>query len=61
MNDFAKVAYDPIGHYARPDVVRLWLNNFPAPCVENFQGTGNSVSAPTVTIDEQADISDPGS
>jgi nitrilase len=24
--DLAKIAYDPNGHYARPDVVRLWLN-----------------------------------
>jgi aliphatic nitrilase len=24
--DMAKIAYDPNGHYARPDVVRLWLN-----------------------------------
>lgn len=29
MIDLAKIAYDPNGHYARPDVVRLWLNDEP--------------------------------
>ncbi|UCG73913.1 MAG: carbon-nitrogen hydrolase family protein [Chromatiales bacterium] len=29
MIDMAKIAYDPNGHYARPDVVRLWLNDEP--------------------------------
>lgn len=29
MIDMAKIAYDPNGHYARPDVVRLWINDEP--------------------------------
>ncbi|MFX1674730.1 carbon-nitrogen hydrolase family protein [Paraburkholderia sp. A2WS-5] len=31
----AKVAADPVGHYARPDVLRLWFDNQPRRCVEN--------------------------
>jgi nitrilase len=30
----AKVAYDPMGHYSRPDVVRLLFNNKPAARVQ---------------------------
>lgn len=29
----AKVGADPVGHYARPDVMRLWINRQPAPSV----------------------------
>lgn len=29
----AKVGADPVGHYARPDVLRLWINRQPAPSV----------------------------
>lgn len=32
--NMAKIAADPVGHYARPDVLRLWFNAAPAPCVE---------------------------
>nr|XP_061812133.1 nitrilase-like [Nerophis lumbriciformis] len=34
MIDMAKIAYDPNGHYARPDVLRLWLNDQPMNPVE---------------------------
>lgn len=33
--DLAKIAADPIGHYARPDVTRLWFNRSPTPCVQH--------------------------
>lgn len=32
----AKAAYDPVGHYSRPDVVRLMFNNKPRACVQSF-------------------------
>lgn len=32
----AKAAYDPVGHYSRPDVVRLLFNNKKAPRVQPF-------------------------
>lgn len=35
--NMAKIAADPVGHYARPDVLRLWFNAAPAPCVENAE------------------------
>lgn len=31
----AKAAADPVGHYARPDVLRLWFDNQPRRCVEH--------------------------
>lgn len=31
----AKAAADPAGHYARPDVLRLWFDNQPRRCVEH--------------------------
>jgi aliphatic nitrilase len=33
----AKAAADPVGHYSRPDVTRLYLNSSPAPRVEELQ------------------------
>ncbi|WP_454865923.1 carbon-nitrogen hydrolase family protein [Pseudomonas umsongensis] len=32
----AKAALDPVGHYSRPDVLRLLFNDQPTPCVEAF-------------------------
>jgi aliphatic nitrilase len=34
---FIKYACDPIGHYGRPDALRLKFNNSPQPCVESFE------------------------
>ncbi|HEX7912147.1 MAG TPA: carbon-nitrogen hydrolase family protein [Paraburkholderia sp.] len=31
----AKAAADPVGHYARPDVLRLWFDDQPRRCVEH--------------------------
>jgi len=36
MISVAKAAADPVGHYSRPDVVRLMLNRKPAPQVVSF-------------------------
>ena len=33
----AKAAADPVGHYSRPDVMRLLLNRDPAPRVERLR------------------------
>lgn len=39
----AKAAFDPVGHYSRPDVTRLLFNDKPASRVESFNGLrGNS-------------------
>lgn len=35
MIDLAKIAADPAGHYARPDVTRLWFNQNSAPAVQS--------------------------
>jgi aliphatic nitrilase len=35
----AKVGADPVGHYARPDVLRLMINRQPAPSVVRFGAT----------------------
>lgn len=37
MLGFAKNAMDPVGHYSRPDVVRLMLNTNPNPQVQRFE------------------------
>lgn len=34
---FAKSAADPVGHYSRPDVLRLMFNDQPAPRVTRFE------------------------
>jgi aliphatic nitrilase len=50
--DMAKIAYDPNGHYARPDVVRLWLNDKPMVPVQRAYG---SVDRPEPPSSEDAD------
>jgi nitrilase len=50
----AKAAYDPTGHYSRPDVVRLLFNNKPASRVHAFdpeytEADAAGVAAPTPT------------
>lgn len=37
MIAYAKAAADPVGHYSRPDVLRLMFNNQPNPCVVPFE------------------------
>lgn len=44
---FAKSAADPVGHYSRPDVMRLLFNNKPSPCVMPFSESPVS----TITLD----------
>lgn len=44
---FAKSAADPVGHYSRPDVMRLLFNNKPSPCVMPFSESPVS----TTTLD----------
>jgi aliphatic nitrilase len=46
MIPLAKSAADPVGHYSRPDVMRLLLNREPAPRVETLRPRFESVSAP---------------
>lgn len=41
----AKAAYDPVGHYSRPDVLRLMFNNKVATRVQAFEGELNEVGA----------------
>lgn len=42
----AKAAYDPVGHYSRPDVVRLMFNSAPAQRVHRFDDEPREFSAP---------------
>jgi len=42
----AKAAYDPTGHYSRPDVVRLLLNKKPASRVHAFDPEYTEVGKP---------------
>ncbi len=37
MIALAKAAADPVGHYARADVTRLYLNSSPLPRVEELK------------------------
>ena len=45
MISVAKAAADPVGHYSRPDVVRLMLNRKPAPKVVAFDDAPAAVVA----------------
>jgi nitrilase len=49
----AKAAYDPVGHYSRPDVVRLLFNNKAAARVQHFdpdfRATDERPDPPTVS------------
>jgi aliphatic nitrilase len=47
----AKIAYDPNGHYARPDVTRLWLNRNSAPVVQYFDNLDGGADVSAVTPD----------
>ena len=51
MIDMAKIAYDPNGHYARPDVVRLWLNTESMRPLEQLQ-TRADLDEPSSASDE---------
>lgn len=42
----AKAAADPVGHYSRPDVVRLMLNRKPAPRVMSFESAPDVLAPP---------------
>ncbi|MGQ2924258.1 MAG: carbon-nitrogen hydrolase family protein [Hydrogenophaga sp.] len=50
----AKNAADPAGHYARPDVTRLLLNNKPANRVEHFSLPVDSAATVTDSSEHQA-------
>lgn len=53
MIDLAKLAADPAGHYARPDVTRLWFNRNPAPAVQD-----GSDSDPAGAAEEDNGVAD---
>nr|WP_082664748.1 carbon-nitrogen hydrolase family protein [Burkholderia ambifaria] len=42
----AKAAADPVGHYARPDVLRLWFDKQPRRCVEHAGQSDASCRSP---------------
>ncbi len=46
MIDMAKIAYDPNGHYARPDVVRLWINDEPMAPVQRAYDVSDELELP---------------
>lgn len=43
---YAKSAADPVGHYSRPDVLRLMFNTRPNPRVVPFEGDFDAASQP---------------
>ncbi len=43
MISLAKAAGDPVGHYSRPDVLRLLMNPAPAPRVEYYKSKADLV------------------
>jgi nitrilase len=46
----AKAAADPVGHYARADVTRLYLNSSPLPRVEELKASGPVVEEEEVEV-----------
>ncbi len=46
----AKAAADPVGHYSRPDVMRLLLNRDPAPRVERLRPGFQVVEEPETEV-----------
>ena len=48
----AKSAADPVGHYSRPDVMRLLLNRTPAPRVETLRPSFESI----LPLEHDADV-----
>lgn len=49
----AKSFADPVGHYARPDVTRLLLNNKPAPRVEEFSFPASEGLEPNRRLEQE--------
>jgi aliphatic nitrilase len=60
MIAYAKSAADPVGHYSRPDVVRLMFNSNPNPVVMPFSGEHSVVSSASERdrIDEEKENCD---
>ena len=50
---FLKYACDPVGHYGRPDVLRLKFNSAPQPYVEKFELFENETDAQGAMIPNQ--------
>ncbi len=50
----AKAVADPVGHYSRPDVVRLMLNRTRGVRVQSFQDAGREVK-PVQALEEVRD------
>jgi aliphatic nitrilase len=55
MISLAKAAADPAGHYARPDVTRLWLNKTPGDRVMSPAGPAPALKAPVPAAPELQD------
>lgn len=49
----AKAAYDPVGHYSRPDVLRLLFNGLPMPRMRTFEqvSVAESIDMPPLPSD----------